>query len=321
MLLQNEDIGDAFSGMFKHLKIRVTTKCNMACAHCYAAQEQYPYEPQRLENFEWVERLFKNDKIEYMHIQGGEPTLEFDAIKKCREIARKYNKPCCVFTNGKVLYEDLEFRKRFDEEICPDMLVVSYNNFLDTQTDQVKVVNTLAAHYKDHPTIKFGSTAIIDNTKLDALYQWILYQGWPPYHPEWWPEIEAKLDFDYWKFQLPLCESHRGKNTGTNKITPKQKWPIIACDFSTVLMPSGFLQADCGCSSVKKCTLGHIDDFGDDPIKYIFEHKAVHGARNAFIGDYFEICRDNDKITCLDKYPPHSLPEELYTRRFEGDNV
>ena len=42
MLTTNDDVKGDFSSMFWHLKVRLTTRCNMACAHCYAASEQYP---------------------------------------------------------------------------------------------------------------------------------------------------------------------------------------------------------------------------------------------------------------------------------------
>lgn len=321
MLLQNEDIGDTFDQMFWHLKIRCTTKCNMYCKHCYAAAEDYPYEPDCLTNFEWAERLIKSPHIRFIHLQGGEPTLAFDTMRQCRELGRKYGKPVAVFTNGKLLFEDEDYRKRFTEEICPDMLIVSFNRYLEEQTDQAEVVNTLAEFYKDHPTIKFGSTAIIDNTNMPAMKRFMTYGKWPPYDPSLYPEIESKLRFDYWKFQLPLGNASRAVRSGVGardcaKCTFS---PVLRCEFSPVLMPSGFLLADCGSGDLRKTTLGYIEDFGDDPIEYLYQHKVSHTSASVphgvAVNNFFELCERMRSIHCLDKYPPHTLPEEEYTKR------
>lgn len=323
MLLQNEDIGDTFDSMFWHLKIRCTTACNMHCAHCYAASEDYQYEPPALENFEWAERLIKSDHVRFVHLQGGEPTLAFDTMKECRCIGAQYGKPVCVFTNGKLLYEDQQYRERFDREICPDMLIVSFNRYLEKQTDQAEVVNTLATHYKDHPTIKFGSTAMIYDDNQEAMYNFISKDhGWPPYDPKYFKEIEDKLLYDYWKFQLPLCNSSRAVTSGAGEDAPKVYWEHgLACDFSTVLMPSGFLQADCGCGSVEKTTLGHIDDFGEDPMQYLFDNRESHYVSNITkpMSDFYEICMKRKSCHCLSKYPPRTRPDNEYERRWENE--
>lgn len=320
MLLQNDDVAGTFSSMFWHLKIRCTERCNMYCKHCYAAAEDYPYEPAELTNFEWAERLIKSPHIKYVHLQGGEPTLAFDAMKGCREAGKKYSKPVAVFTNGKLLYEDKSYREKFTNEICPDLLIVSFNRYLEEQTDQAKVVNFLADYYKDHPSIKFGSTAIIDNTNPKAMEHFIKApRGWPPYDPEYFPEIESKMKLKFWKFQLPLCDASRARRSGVAKRDcAKCRWPNgIGCDFSTVLMPSGFLQADCGSGDISKTLLGFIDDFGDDPIEYLAQHRLTHNANvtNLEIGDYFEICEKYKSIRCLDRYPPRTLPDEEYEKR------
>lgn len=316
MLLTNKDMEGVFASMFWHLKVRLTTRCNMACAHCYAASEQYPLEPERLENLEWFERLVKSAYIRFVHLQGGEPTLEPELIKELTKISHRYGKPVCVFSNGKRLYEDEDFRNEF-LSYGVDNIIVSFNKYLESQTDQAKVVNTLM-HFFEDKDIGFGSTAIIDKAHIGHLKRWLEFGGWPPYHPEDFPDIEAKLENrNYWKFQLPLCFSDRGEKKGSNEDVPVITWPMIACDFSTVLMPSGFLQADCGCSSVKKCLLGHIDDFGSDPMEYIAENRCQHGGRNLTVNGYYEICLKDDKITCLKQYPPRTKPDFEYEERMK----
>ena len=314
MLLTNEDMKGVFNSMLWHLKVRLTTRCNMSCAHCYAASEQYINEPLRLENTEWFERLVKSKYIRFSHLQGGEPTLEPELIKELTKISHFYNKPVCVFTNGKRLYEDEDFRNEF-LSYGVDNIIVSFNKYLEAQTDQAKVVNTLM-HFFEDKSIKFGSTAIIDKAHERHLQRWIEYSNWPPYYPEDFSDIEAKLENrKYWKFQLPLCESDRGKKTEANNDVAKIMWPMLGCDFSTVLMPSGFLQADCGCSSVKKCLLGHIDDFGDDPMEYLYNNRSHHLKNNVFANGFYELCLKNDNMKCLQNYPPHIHPEIEYELR------
>lgn len=324
MLLQNEDVQGTFSSMFWLLKIRCTTRCNMACKHCYAAAEDYPYEPAELTNFEWAERLIRSPHIKYVILQGGEPTLAFDAMKNCSDIAKRYKKSVIVYTNGKLLFEDLDFRERFTKEVCPDTLIVSYNKYLEEQTDQAEVVNTLAEYYKDHPTIGFGSTAIIDNSNMKAMRRFTEATTWPPYDPSYFPEIESKMKLKFWKFQLPLCNASRARRSGVAaKDCARVRWPNgIGCDFSTVLMPSGFLQADCGCGDIRKTLLGFIDDFGDDPIEYLAQHQRRHftNAQDIEINDYFEICERYKSIRCLDRYPLRTLPDEEYEKRMRVMN-
>lgn len=318
MLLQNNDMKGVFDNMFWHLKIRCTTKCNMYCRHCYAASEDYPYEPKELTNFEWVDRLAKNDRIKYIHLQGGEPTLAFNAMKECRKIGKKYNKPVSVFTNGKLLYEDKNFREKFTQEICPDILIVSFNKYLEEQTNQSEVVNFLASYYKDNQNIKFGTTAVIDNSNLKAMIRFANSDSWPSYDPKYYPEIEKKLNYNYWKFQLILENSSRAKATGVgSKDCAKCLWKHLKCSFSPTLTPSGFLLADCGCGNLKKTLLGYIDDFGDDPIEYLALHKSEHVINNPRIkiNNYYEICEKFDNIKCLSEYPKHTLPEEEYIKR------
>lgn len=318
MLLTNEDMEGVFERMYWHLKIRLTTRCNMACAHCYAASEQYAsYEKERLENFEWVDRLAKSEYIKFLHLQGGEPTLEPEAIKECVKIGHKYGKPVCVFTNGKRLYEDEDFRNEF-LTFGVDNIIVSFNKYLEAQTDQAKVVNTLMHFFEDKPNIHFGSTAIIDKDHIAHLQRWIQHFGWPPYYPEDFPDIEEKLENKkYWKFQLPLCYSDRGAKTAANNDVAEITWPALGCDFSPVLMPSGFLQADCGCSSVRKCLLGFIDDFGDDPINYIVTNMSRYIHYNVHANGFYQICMKNDNMRCLRKYPPRTRPGSEYEERMK----
>lgn len=319
MLLTNEMMDGVFKTMFWHVKIRVTTRCNMACAHCYAASEQYKtYEHERLENFEWVDRLAKNPRIRFLHLQGGEPTLEPEAMKECAKISHHYGKQICLFTNGKRLYEDENFRNEF-LSYGIDNIVVSYNKYLEAQTDQAKVVNTLMHFFEDKPNINFGTTAIVDRKHISNLQKWIDFGGWPPYHPEDFPDYEEALENrKYWKMQLPLCWSDRGEVTGANEDVPRVKWPGLTCDFSTVLMPSGFLQADCGCSSVKQCLLGFIDDFGDDPIEYIAKWRGDYGKFDCYANGFYEFClAEPGKYTCLKKYPPRTRPDSEYEERMK----
>lgn len=328
MLLQEKDIlkDDTY---FSELQIKVTLRCNMYCKHCYAASEDYPYEPAELTNFEWVERLCKNDRIKVMHIQGGEPTLAFDAMKECSRIGKKYGKQVWIFTNGKLLYEDKLYRQKFDDEVCPDILIVSYNKYLQEQTNQIAVLNALAEHYKDDPRIKLGTTAVIDNTNPAArerFYQRSLNTtdgSWPSYDPSLYPELESKLNFKCWKLELPLCDSSRARRSGVAaKDCLKRCWPngFTGCDFDPVLVPSGFLQADCGCGDLTKTTLGFIDDFGEDPIEYIYNHKMTHTLSNPDIkiSDYFEICEKYKSIRCLDCYPRRTLPAKEYTKHMNA---
>ena len=222
-----------------------------------------------------------------------------------------------MFTNGKRLYEDEDFRNDF-LSFGVDRIIVSFNKYLEAQTDQAKVVNTLMHFFEDKPNIKFATTAIVDKDHVKHLQRWLDFCGWPPYFPEDFPDIEAKLENrKYWKFQLPLCYTDRGEKEGSNKDVPVITWPMLGCDFSPVLMPSGFLQADCGTSSVRKTLLGFIDDFGDDPIGYLAKYREMHCVRNFTGNGIYELCLKDDNMKCLKCYPPRTKPDFEYEERMK----
>lgn len=304
-LLQNKDIPSyMFKSMEIHLKIRQTTLCNARCEHCYAPAEDYVEKNQLLDHPEWVEACVKSQHIKYVHLQGGEPTLRPDVMEMCGDICRKYSKPFCIFTNGWKLMDD-SFRKEVEDKVKPDIIICSFNKYLEAQTDQAKIVNTLAAVYKDHPTIYFGTTAMIDSSNMRAFKHFIDDGGWPPYDPAYFPEIEQKLDFDYWKFQLPL--SPGGRTSIDNPDIPRCQWPrnFTACTFSTTLRPDGVLQADCGYGDLDKILFGHIDYYMPDPIGWIMAHHSKNFCSTKEpLNGFSDICSKDPNITCLESYPP-----------------
>lgn len=318
-LLQNEDIGDTFIGMFKHLKVRITTVCNMHCAHCYVPSERYNLEPEYFQNYEWIERCAKNKHIESIHLQGGEPTMNLEGCIEASKVLKKIGKPFSVFSNGQKLM-DPEFRKRFDEEVCPDILIVSFNKYLEAQTDQANVVNTLAEHYMNHPTIKFGTTAFIDKDNVIASELFIKSRGWLDYDKALFPEINSKLKYDYWKFPLMLCPAGRAEKSEAAGDVYRLKWPMMRCDFSITICPGGLLRADCGCGSSKKTLLGHIDDFGDDPVEEVYKrmNRTIYQTKELFSGPY-EYCLTNPEMTCLTSYPTRTKPDDVYITKEEVD--
>jgi len=303
MLAQNEDFTNAFKSMFWHLKIRITNKCNLKCRHCYVPTENYIEEKEDLDP-ELLDLCLKSKHIKYVHFQGGEPTLYPERMLNYSHRCRKYNKPFCIFTNGLLLSKNKDLIKLVKEEIKPDFLCVSLNKYLLEQIPSFDIVNQLMEEFLDTP-IKTFSTAIIDSSKIDVYTKFIKNDGWPPYDPNDFPELESKLNRNFFKFQLPLIAGGRGKNLEND--IPYMIWPrhIIGCDFSIAVHPNGILSADCGSGDSEKDILGHITQFGDDPVEDILKRRKTNLIKTppGHYNSFYDFCKNNNAYTCLKEYP------------------
>jgi len=309
MLTQNEDMIGAFDSMQDHLKIRITNQCNMKCRHCYVPKEQLDYEEEILhENLDWIEKCIKSPIIKYVHFQGGEPTLYPERMLLYSKLCQKHNKPYCIFTNGYLMSKDKNLIKFIKEEVKPGLICFSYNKYLQEQYDNITAVNNLIDEFLDSP-IKTFSTAMIDNTNLKAFTHFIKMGGWPPYNPDYYPDIELKFKHKFFKFQLPLQAAGRGKEQAGDDV-PYIEWPcnFISCDFSIAVHPNGILSADCGAGDYIIDILGHITQFmklGPDPVEEVFKRRRVNFVKNpkGKFNSFYDICKKDKQFTCLKEYP------------------
>jgi hypothetical protein len=294
MLAQNEDMAGVFKSMFWHLKIRITTQCNLKCRHCYAPYEaqpiDYPIDPAI------TKPLIEDPAVKYVHLQGGEPMLYPEVVAQAAALCRGV-KPFCVFTNGTWI-RDADKLAFFLKEIKPTFLCVSSNKYMAEQVPIYDIVNEALDIWKDNPDTKIMTTALIDASNLNAMHQFAAAGGWPPYNPKWFPEIESHFKYPFFKFMLPLCSGGRGAELADD--LPRINWPggFLACTFSTAINPDGKLYGDCGATSTH-CYLGHISEYGKQPVTEILRRrKNILVVDKRALNGMHQICEEK-KLHCF----------------------
>lgn len=124
--------------------IEVTRKCNMSCAHCMRGDAQ-----NKDINLDWVDEVLRNTAfIGKIHFTGGEPTLNWKAIKETLKIAKKYNIPILYFdvvTNGKNISDEFvktaiewynyckNYNKRQDIPIQVLLTIDDFHSFISNE--------------------------------------------------------------------------------------------------------------------------------------------------------------------------------------------
>lgn len=100
--------------MLRNIRFYLTENCNANCSTCFNRNTRGK-SYMRVDKFEQLCAYFRDNKVPVLKIMGGEPTLHPD-FQIMTEIAQKYFKKICVFTNG--LSEDLQkFNPRKSDSI------------------------------------------------------------------------------------------------------------------------------------------------------------------------------------------------------------
>lgn len=282
------------------IKIRITDGCNLRCRFCYVENSSKPV---CLKNFDWVDRLVRQDFFKSVAILGGEPTLFPEACKKVADIARKYNKPSVLFTNGVQLMKDDIF-DYFVNEVKPPVIQMSYNKYIKEQVDLVSMAKTLAAKFEKIPDIYFTFNLIIDNHHLEAFDYFVKNGNYrAPYKPELFADIEEELGVKCHKFLIPFIEPSCDNYDKSDLIEYEIPKGMLHCDMQFALTPDGYIVYDCAAGDFPETHFKHIDEITtDNPVEEIMRRKRQENEYIQLPEGYtgvYRYCRADPEHKCL----------------------
>lgn len=143
------------------ITLRVTSRCNNNCKHCFASKNTKEMDLPKLKR---LFRLFYSKGVKGILLTGGEPLLRDDIDEIIKEL-KGYNFKVFLDTNGDLF---LKYKDLISNYIDVIGLPVDFPDSSYRNKNNLKTVLDILVYYKrlkKHPVIRIGTVVTKDNYK------------------------------------------------------------------------------------------------------------------------------------------------------------